>query len=71
MPQAPSDYRNRVTRSLTEEDYSLVNFLAYCLYPPLYIAGPIITFNDFVWQVSTSPTGAACLLFVTATRQLS
>ncbi|GFZ47191.1 Glycerol uptake protein 1 [Saitozyma sp. JCM 24511] len=49
--ETPSDYRNRVTRSLTEEDYSLINFLAYCLYPPLYIAGPIITFNDFVWQL--------------------
>lgn len=32
--------------------YSPVNYLAYILYPPLYIAGPIITFNDFMWQVS-------------------
>jgi D-alanyl-lipoteichoic acid acyltransferase DltB (MBOAT superfamily) len=53
-----------VTRSLTEEDYSLINFLAYCLYPPLYIAGPIITFNDFVWQVSTrhEPDGLCLVL---------
>lgn len=27
-------------------------YLAYVLYPPLYVAGPIITFNDFMEQVS-------------------
>jgi len=32
--------------------YTLLNYIAYILYPPLYIAGPIITFNDFLWQVS-------------------
>ena len=32
--------------------YGLINYVAYCLYPPLYIAGPIMTFNDFIWQVS-------------------
>lgn len=31
--------------------YTFSNYLAYILYPPLYIAGPIITFNDFMWQV--------------------
>lgn len=45
------EYRKRVTTSLPEEEYSLLNYFAYCLYPPLYIAGPIVTFNDFVWQV--------------------
>ncbi|EAU84610.2 glycerol transporter [Coprinopsis cinerea okayama7 len=30
--------------------YSYMNYLAYVLYPPLYIAGPIMTFNDFMWQ---------------------
>lgn len=33
------------------EMYSFRNYLAYILYPPLYIAGPIMTFNDFMWQV--------------------
>jgi D-alanyl-lipoteichoic acid acyltransferase DltB (MBOAT superfamily) len=32
--------------------YSFVNYVTYALYPPLYIAGPIMTFNDFFWQVS-------------------
>ena len=31
--------------------YNYVNFLSYALYCPLYIAGPIMTFNDFLWQV--------------------
>lgn len=29
-------------------DYNLVNFLSYCVYAPLYIAGPIITFNAYI-----------------------
>ena len=33
------------------EDYGLLNYLAYILYTPLYLAGPIITFNDFTHQV--------------------
>ncbi|KAF8273494.1 MBOAT-domain-containing protein [Lactarius quietus] len=32
--------------------YTFLNYLAYTLYAPLYIAGPIITFNDFMWQLS-------------------
>ena len=46
------DYRGRVKTSLNPEEYSWINYVAYCLYPPLYIAGPIMTFNDFVHQVS-------------------
>ena len=29
--------------------YSYMNYIDV-LYPSLYIAGPIMTFNDFVWQ---------------------
>ncbi|KAI0293499.1 MBOAT, membrane-bound O-acyltransferase family-domain-containing protein [Multifurca ochricompacta] len=32
--------------------YTFRNYLAYALYAPLYIAGPIITFNDFMWQLA-------------------
>lgn len=31
-------------------DYSLLNFFSYVYYVPLYLAGPIITFNDYLWQ---------------------
>jgi len=34
------------------ETYTYRNFLAYTLYSPLYIAGPIMTFNDFMWQLA-------------------
>lgn len=47
----PGDHRERTRSSLPESQYSLVNYIAYTLYPPLYIAGPIMTFNDFVWQL--------------------
>ncbi|ORX39272.1 MBOAT, membrane-bound O-acyltransferase family-domain-containing protein [Kockovaella imperatae] len=46
----PMDYRSRVTSLLEDDAYSPAGYLAYCLYPPLYIAGPIMTFNDFIWQ---------------------
>ncbi|EMD33382.1 hypothetical protein CERSUDRAFT_108172 [Gelatoporia subvermispora B] len=32
-------------------EYTYKHYIAYALYPPLYIAGPIITFNDFIWQL--------------------
>jgi D-alanyl-lipoteichoic acid acyltransferase DltB (MBOAT superfamily) len=31
-------------------------YFVYALYPPLYIAGPIMTFNDFSSQVTVTPT---------------
>lgn len=55
------DYRAKTSAVLTEKQrttqthsldtYTFWNYLAYVLYPPLYIAGPIMTFNDFMWQV--------------------
>ncbi|KAI6039919.1 MBOAT, membrane-bound O-acyltransferase family-domain-containing protein [Pisolithus marmoratus] len=33
------------------EFYTYANYLAYTLFPPLYIAGPILTYNDFLWQL--------------------
>ena len=32
--------------------YGLLLCLAYCLYPPLYLAGPILTFQDYAWQLA-------------------
>ncbi|KAJ3039217.1 glycerol transporter [Rhizophlyctis rosea] len=42
--------RARVIIDLPSQDYNLLNFFSYLLYVPLYLAGPIITFNDFIWQ---------------------
>ncbi|KAI0788249.1 MBOAT-domain-containing protein [Fomes fomentarius] len=41
--------RPRVNHDL--DTYSYFNYIAYAIYPPLYIAGPIMTFNDFMWQL--------------------
>ena len=49
--QKPTE-KQRVTVPHGAEHYSALNYVAYVLYPPLYIAGPIMTFNNFMWQVS-------------------
>lgn len=43
--------RDRIESPARYEDYGFLSYLAYILYSPLYLAGPIITFNDFVHQV--------------------
>eukprot|EP00210_Caulerpa_lentillifera_P000472 g455.t1 len=34
--------------------YSFINYFIYMFYPPLYLAGPISTFNNFVSQLQAS-----------------
>ncbi|EKM48095.1 uncharacterized protein PHACADRAFT_266551, partial [Phanerochaete carnosa HHB-10118-sp] len=46
-----STHKQRTTMAHALEFYSFSYYLAYVLYPPLYIGGPIMTFNDFVWQL--------------------
>lgn len=36
---------------LPGDAYDLVSYLGYIFYPPLYIAGPILTFNSFASQL--------------------
>ncbi|KAG9003064.1 glycerol transporter [Tulasnella sp. 427] len=47
----PRREKDRVVMPHLAEDYSFINYLAFAIYPPLYIAGPIMTFNNFVWQM--------------------
>ena len=42
--------RQRLEAPLPLSDYSYQNYMSYLLYTPLYIVGPIITFNDFIYQ---------------------
>ncbi|CAK7567616.1 MAG: glycerol transporter [Sporothrix epigloea] len=42
--------RDRVTISAPAEDFCFRNYVAYAIYAPLYLTGPIISFNDFVHQ---------------------
>lgn len=39
-------------RSLHVSQYSFITYLAYLLYAPLYIAGPIVSFNAFASQLN-------------------
>ena len=47
--------RDRVDIPARQEEYSFRNYLAYALYSPLYLAGPILTFNDYISQVKFPP----------------
>lgn len=42
--------RDRVTISARSSDFTFRNYLAYVLYSPLYLTGPILTFNDYISQ---------------------
>ncbi|KAI9857851.1 MAG: glycerol transporter [Vezdaea acicularis] len=43
--------RDRISTPASPHDYSFRNYVAYALYSPLYIAGPILTFNDYMSQL--------------------
>jgi len=47
--------RDRVTIPARPTDFSFRNYFAYAMYSPLYLAGPILTFNDYISQVRYRP----------------
>ncbi|KAJ7129335.1 MBOAT, membrane-bound O-acyltransferase family-domain-containing protein [Mycena epipterygia] len=47
---AELDDKQRQLTAHPEFIYSYLNYMSYVLYPPLYLAGPIMTFNDYIWQ---------------------
>ncbi|KAJ5993703.1 Glycerol uptake protein 1 [Penicillium sp. IBT 35674x] len=53
-PAALSD-RDRVKIPAEPAAFSGRNYIAYVLYSPLYLAGPILTFNDYVSQQRYTP----------------
>ncbi|KAL2211201.1 putative glycerol: H+ symporter [Sarocladium strictum] len=42
--------RDRVKISSDVKDFSFRNYVAYAIYAPLYLVGPILTFNDYICQ---------------------
>ncbi|SCV73305.1 BQ2448_7231 [Microbotryum intermedium] len=52
----PLNDRTRVNKSHPLPTYSFTTYLAYAFYPPLYLAGPILTFNSFVSQLYHPPS---------------
>ncbi|KAI4118153.1 MAG: hypothetical protein LQ345_001739 [Seirophora villosa] len=55
LDQSMLSERNRVDTPAKSEDYSFRNYFAYVLYSPLYLAGPILTFNDYISQLRYTP----------------
>ncbi|KAI0187140.1 MBOAT, membrane-bound O-acyltransferase family-domain-containing protein [Astrocystis sublimbata] len=47
--------RDRVSTPAPARDYSFRNYIAYSIYAPLYLTGPIITFNDYISQLRYKP----------------
>jgi D-alanyl-lipoteichoic acid acyltransferase DltB (MBOAT superfamily) len=47
--------RDRVTIPAKASDFSFRNYFAYTMYSPLYLAGPIVTFNDWISQQRYRP----------------
>ncbi|KAJ0336805.1 hypothetical protein COL922a_007494 [Colletotrichum nupharicola] len=47
--------RDRLAISAAPKDYCFRNYLAYAIYAPLYLVGPIMTFNDFIHQLRHPP----------------
>lgn len=42
--------RDRILIPAAMNDYSFRNYVAYVIYAPLYLIGPILTFNDYISQ---------------------
>ncbi|KAL2755072.1 hypothetical protein ACRALDRAFT_2106824 [Sodiomyces alcalophilus JCM 7366] len=47
--------RDRIAIPAEASDFSFRNYVAYAIYAPLYLAGPIVTFNDFIAQSKHRP----------------
>jgi D-alanyl-lipoteichoic acid acyltransferase DltB (MBOAT superfamily) len=47
--------RDRISTPAHPKDYSFRNYFAYATYAPLYLAGPILTFNDYISQIKYPP----------------
>ncbi|KAK8064827.1 hypothetical protein PG994_007465 [Apiospora phragmitis] len=47
--------RERIGIPAQAKDFSFGNYVAYAIYAPLYLTGPILTFNDFISQLRYRP----------------
>lgn len=47
--------RDRIATPAEAGDFSFRNYVAYAIYAPLYLAGPIMTFNDYIAQSKYRP----------------
>jgi D-alanyl-lipoteichoic acid acyltransferase DltB (MBOAT superfamily) len=47
--------RDRIATPAAAKDYNFRNYVAYTIYAPLYLTGPILTFNDYICQLKYPP----------------
>ncbi|KAF2466807.1 MBOAT-domain-containing protein [Lindgomyces ingoldianus] len=47
--------RDRISIPAKATDFSFRNYFAYALYSPLFLTGPIVTFNDYMSQLRYRP----------------
>ncbi|RDL33305.1 uncharacterized protein BP5553_08744 [Venustampulla echinocandica] len=47
--------RDRINISANAKDYNFRNYVGYAIYAPLYLVGPIVTFNDYISQIKYAP----------------
>ncbi|EGX89421.1 glycerol: H+ symporter (Gup1), putative [Cordyceps militaris CM01] len=48
--------KDRISIPADVNDYSFRNYVAYAIYAPLYLTGPIMTFNDYISQAKYRPS---------------
>ncbi|OAQ76501.1 glycerol:H+ symporter (Gup1) [Purpureocillium lilacinum] len=48
--------RDRITIPADVRDFTFRNYVAYAVYAPLYLVGPILTFNDYISQLKHRAT---------------
>ena len=51
--------RDRIATPASPQDYSFRTYVGYTIYAPLYLTGPIITFNDYISQQRYQPATLA------------
>ncbi|KAK4132532.1 MBOAT-domain-containing protein [Trichocladium antarcticum] len=47
--------RDRISIPASPQDFSFRNYVSYAIYAPLYLTGPILTFNDYMAQQRHRP----------------
>ena len=51
--------RDRIATPASPQDFSFRTYIGYTIYAPLYLTGPIITFNDYISQQRYQPATLA------------
>jgi D-alanyl-lipoteichoic acid acyltransferase DltB (MBOAT superfamily) len=56
--------KNLENASVSLKDFTLINYLIYIFYPPIYFSGPTILFNSFIFQINNIDNSRHQKLFI-------